>query len=224
MYVLEKILGKRQPVGSPAHRGTAVEAGIAHGLTDFGASVDDCVAVALRSYDTASALSSDPRREKYRDTIRDMVVQGLGELRPYGPPTSLQKFVEWRPDGLKYPIVGYADFMWDHLGVVVDLKTTEALPSQIKQSHAKQIALYACMSDNLDARIAYITPRKRATYQLENARQHLEALRRVALSCERFLDLSDDPGFYVGITAPDLESFFFAPPLARQAAFDVWGL
>lgn len=224
MFVMERVLGKRQPVGSPAHRGTAVEAGIAHGLTKPSAPIDECVAVAHQSYDTASALSSDPRREKYRDSIRDMVVQGLGELRPYGEPTGTQGFVEWRPEGLKYPIVGYWDFEFGQHGIVVDLKTTEALPSQIKIPHARQVALYASASDNTDARLTYVTPKKRATYHLENVREHLNALHRIALAVERFLSLSDDPEFFVGITAPDLESFYFAPPMARQAAFDVWAV
>jgi len=33
MYCLEKIVGVRQPVGAPAHRGTAVEHGIQPGRT-----------------------------------------------------------------------------------------------------------------------------------------------------------------------------------------------
>ena len=32
MWVAEKLLGLRQPVGAPAHRGVAVEDGVTHGL------------------------------------------------------------------------------------------------------------------------------------------------------------------------------------------------
>jgi hypothetical protein len=35
MWVAEKLLGLRQPVGAPAHRGTAVETGVTHGLLTF---------------------------------------------------------------------------------------------------------------------------------------------------------------------------------------------
>lgn len=224
MFVLERILGKRQPVGAPAHRGSAVEAGISAGLTDPDKVVDDCVALAEAEFDRLSALSSDPRREKYRETIRDMVIQGLGELRPYGRPSSTQGFVEWRPEGLRYPIVGYWDFEFANHGIVVDLKTTEALPSQIKIPHARQVALYASRSGNLDARLSYVTPKKRATYGLENVREHLNALHKIALSVENFLTLSDDPEFFVRITSPDLESFYWSTPQARQAAFETWGV
>ena len=64
MFVLEKVLGRRQPVGSPAHRGTAVEEGITLGLMDPSASVTSCIQAALAKYDAITALSSDKRREE----------------------------------------------------------------------------------------------------------------------------------------------------------------
>ena len=120
------------------------------------------------------------------------------------------------------PIIGYWDFQWADHGIVVDLKTTEALPSQIKTAHARQVALYAAVSGNMDARLAYVTPKKRAVYGLENVREHINALKRIAMAVERFLALSDDPEFFVSITSPDLESFYWQTPQARQAAFEIW--
>ena len=221
MFVAERILGLKQPVGAIAHRGTAVEAGLTHGLLNPDAPLEDCVAIALTSYDTLTALSGDVRREELRKTIPDVAASALEELRPYGVPTRTQERVEWHPEGLEYPIVGILDFAWDQHGIVVDLKTTAALPSKIKGGHARQVALYAA-SDNYSARIAYVTPKKRATYALENIKEHRNALHQIALRCERFLALSDDPEFFVSITAPDVESFYWAPPEARQTAFEVW--
>jgi len=220
MFVLERILGVRQPVGSPAHRGTAVEDGVTHGLMNLMASVEDCTAVAIKKYDTISALSGDKRREDYRVTIPEMVKTALEELRPYGTPSRCQGFVEWRPDGLASPIVGYFDYEWEQHGVLVDLKTTEKLPSSIKIPHARQVALYT-QSDNVDARLTYATPKKRATYRLENVREHRNALHQIALRLERFLSLSDDPEFFTSITAPDYESFYWGGP-ARQIGFERW--
>lgn len=223
MFVLERVLGQRQPVGAPAHRGTAVEDGVTIGLLNPAMPVDDCANVALKKYDTISALSGDKRREDYRETIPGMVASALTELRPYGIPTATQGFVEWRPEGLKCPIVGYFDYRWEQHGIIDDLKTTEKLPSSIKIPHARQVALYATQTgDNADARLTYVTPKKRATYQLENVRDHLNALHQIALRCERFLALSDDPDFFVSITAPDFDSFYWGGP-ARQIGFETWG-
>ncbi|MCO5129759.1 MAG: PD-(D/E)XK nuclease family protein [Xanthobacteraceae bacterium] len=224
MFVLERIMGIRQPVGAPAHRGTAVEDGVTAGLMDPTKPLDDCYAVAIKKYDAITALSGDKRREEYRDTIPAMVKTALEELRPYGVPSHCQQFVEWKPDGLKYPIVGYLDYRWEHHGIVVDLKTTGALPSSIKIPHARQVALYSTQTgDNVDARLAYVTPKKRATYQLENTRDHLNALHQIALRCEAFLAMSNDPEFFTSITCPDVESFYWGGN-ARQLAYKHWNI
>jgi hypothetical protein len=224
MYVLERILGQKQPVGVSAHRGTAVEAGVTLALMDANVALADCIAHALQTYDGLTALSGDPRREDQRKLIDAMVGIAAAELRPYGKPSSTQGFVEWRPDGLAYPIVGYYDFLWADHGILVDLKTTERLHAQIQVPHARQVALYTgAISDNIDGRLTYVTPRKCATYRLENAREHRNALHQIALRCEAFLALSDDPEFFVGITAPDFSNFYWSNPAARQAGYSVWG-
>lgn len=221
MFVLEKVLGFRQPVGAPAHRGIAVEDGITCGLLDPKASIDACVGVALKKYDTITALSGDKRREDYRATIQDMVESGLTELRPYGVPSKCQGFVEWKPEGLRLPVVGYFDYEWEQHGILVDLKTTEKLPSSIKPPHARQVAFY-CGTDNFDARLTYVTPKKRATYKVENIREHRAALFEIARRIENFLALSSDPKFFTSITAPDVESFYWNGPPARQLAYEHW--
>jgi len=220
MFVLEKVLGIRQPVGAPAHRGTAVEHGVTIGLQDPNAKLEHCIAEAEKKFDTISALSGDPRRADYREAIPAMVESALKELRPYGIPSGTQGFVEIRDPSLTLPIVGYYDFEWAEHGIIVDLKTTERLPSSIKIGHARQVALYA--SDNSDGRISYVTPKKSATYSLENKREHRAALIEIAKRIENFLAQSDDPQFFIGITAPDLESFYWTNPAARQLAFEHW--
>jgi hypothetical protein len=221
MFVLEKVLGQRQPVGSPAHRGTAVEAGVTAGLMDLGKPLADCIAIAEQKYDSITALSSDARRADYRETIGGMVTSALEELRPYGVPSATQGKVEWQPDGLSAPILGYFDFHWAEHNITVDLKTTEKLPSAVKVPHARQVALYVT-SNNADARATYVTPKKRATYRIDNINEHRAALHQIALRCERFLALSEDPQFFVGITAPDFESFYWGGP-AREVGFQTWG-
>ena len=221
MYVLEKIIGRRQPVGAPAYRGTAVEDGVTAGLLDPSKSLDECASVALAKYDQITALSGDRRREEYRDTISAMVASALEELRPYGIPSHCQGFIEWKPEGLQYPIVGYYDYHWEQHNITTDLKTTEKLPSSVKIPHARQVALYVT-TNNADARATYVTPKKRATYRIENVDSHRQALHQIALRCEAFLALSDDPQFFVNITAPDFESFYWGGP-ARQIGFETWG-
>lgn len=221
MFVLEKIIGQRQPVGSPAHRGTAVEDGVTFGLLNPQAAIADCVEAAYKTYDRVTALSGDARRADYRATIPEMVRTALEELRPYGVPTQCQGFIEWRPEGLKMPIVGYFDYHWSDHNITIDLKTSEKLPSSVKIPHARQVALYVT-TNNADARATYVTPKKRATYQIENINEHRKALHEIALRVEKFLSLSDDPEFFTKIIAPDYESFYWGGP-ARQVGYQTWG-
>lgn len=224
LYTLERILQQRQPVGCSAHRGSAVEAGVTLGLLED-AKTEDCIEHALGTYDRLAAMSADPRKEYQRDNlIADMVKNALDELRPYGRPSSVQGLVEWHPDGLTYPFIGYYDFFWEDHGILIDLKTTEKLHQKIQLPHARQVALYSSvLSDNIDTRVTYVTPRKVATYQLENKREHLAALVQIAKRVEAFLELSDDPGFFVSITAPNFDSFYWNNPAARQSGYETWG-
>jgi hypothetical protein len=221
MFVLERVIGLKQPVAVPAHRGVAIEDGVTLGLMNPDATLQDCINVAFAKYDVLTAMSTDERREKYRATIPDMVRQALVELRGYGVPSATQGYIEWQPTGLELPIVGYFDFHWERHNITTDLKTTARMPSEVKVNHARQISLYVS-SNNADPRVTYCTPKKCQTYSVENINEHRKALHQIALRVEKFLTLSDDPQFYLNITAPDLESFYWTSPAARQLAYQLW--
>jgi hypothetical protein len=154
-----------------------------------------------------------------------MVEQGFLALKTYGKPSSAQKLVTRDVEGLAVPIIGYYDFAWDDLGLIVDLKTTDAVPSNIRASHARQGAFYAaCISGNWSARICYASAKKSANALIENQAAHLAAMDAIALTIQRFLSLSTDPKELAALVVPDVESFYFSDPMARQAAFEVWGI
>lgn len=223
-FLLERCMGKRSPVGCAAYRGSAVEHGLSLGLME-GASDQECIVAANVEYWRLSALSADPRRDKEADAIPEMVKMALAELRPYGKPTSAQGLVEWKVEGLAVPMIGYYDFEWGQHNILTDLKTTHALPSKISVRHARQVALYnAARGGKIDTRVTYVTPKKSATYHLENAAEHVHSLERIALSIQNFLSLSDDPVELSKYIAPDIDSFYFNDPIMRQHAYEVWGI
>jgi len=227
MFYLEYVLGEKQPTNVAMSRGAAVEDGVTHGLMHFTAfdtdDFDECAKVALTTYDARTALLSDERREKVRATIPDMVKTALDALLPYGRPTGMQGLVEWQPDGLLLPVIGYYDYQWDDHGILVDLKTTEKIPGSIKFSHARQVAHYA-VSDNIDARLVYVTPRRIEVYRLENVRQHRNGLALIGKSVEKFLSQSGDPEELKWHALPNLDDFYWKDPQLRQRAYEIWGL
>lgn len=227
LWVMEKLLGHKSAPGCAAHRGTAAERGIEAGLFEPTRPVEDCISIALDEYDRLAALSGDPNKQKERDAIPGIVRTALAELRQYGVPTrpenERQHKIEVRLEDVPVPVIGYLDFLWDGHGILLDLKTQLRLASEIKEPHARQVALYVKAHGNYQARIAYATPSRIGVYALENAKEHLEALRRIFITMNRFLAVSKDPQELVGIVCPDYGSFYWNDPATRAKGFEIFG-
>lgn len=223
-FVLDKCLKKKGQVGAAAHRGTAVEKGIVYGLENS-ATDEECIKVARDEFWKLSALSGDPSHEKESNAVPEMVKIGLKELRGYGKPTSTQGKIEYRFDEIAVPFIGYYDIEWSNHNILVDIKTTHALPSKISTNHARQVSLYAVALGNaVDPRVTYVTPKKCATYRVENVSEHVKALERIGSAIQRFLSISEDPMELAKHVMPDVDSFYFKDPMARQAVFEIWGI
>ena len=117
VWVLERLLDKRAPVGAAAHRGSAIEAGVVLGLLYPEKPAIECGEVALEKYESLVALSGDPNREKERDAVAPTVLTVLAELRQYGIPDQVQRRIE-KPlaDGLP-PLLGFSDIEWTRHGL-----------------------------------------------------------------------------------------------------------
>jgi hypothetical protein len=70
MFILQKLMKVKNPVGPAAHRGTSVESGIVAGLVD-GLSEAECVNVARSQFASLTALMSGPKKEKEEAAIAD---------------------------------------------------------------------------------------------------------------------------------------------------------
>ena len=129
-------------------------------------------------------------------------------------------------------MIGFVDWRFSAHGLIVDLKTTERLPSAIGASHGRQGAVYATAHGNFGMRFAYAKPGPakgdgRQVQVLEmsgdDVRAHLAALRLIALSLGRFLALSHDARELAGLIVPDFDSFYWSDPSVRAAGRDVFG-
>lgn len=223
LYVMERLMNVKTPMGCAAHRGSAAERGVEHGLLRPGAPVEDCQAVALAAYDKLTALSADPNRAKEREAIPGIVATALKELRQYGVPSACQRRIEVRLPDVPVPFLGFVDFDFEQHGLLVDLKTELRLTSAIKDAHARQVALYI-HGTNLAARLAYTTPSKIGVYQLEDAPRHVAAMRQIALRMDRFLSITGDLQELAGLLVPNLDDFRFNNPAVRAASLAHFGM
>lgn len=228
MWAMEKLLGKRAPVGAAAHRGTSVEAGVEAGLFDPEMPVEECQKIALEQFSRLTAFSADPRVQKERDAIGPAVAVALAELRQYGIPAKAedgrQHKISVSLDGIPVPLEGYLDFRFDGHGIVVDLKTQLRLSSSISATHARQGAIYHAAMGNYQIRFAYTTPQKIGVYVLENPSEILKQVVAIAQCMERFLSLTDDKELLTRSIAPNMDSFYWNDNTARALAREVWGV
>lgn len=225
-WCLDYLLKRRLPVGASAHRGTAIEAGVSLGLFEPDTPVETCQAAALKEYDRLTALSGDPRRQSQREVVAPTVAIALAELRQYGIPTrppgmqAQHKITNDLGDGLPL-LIGYLDFYWEQHGLVLDLKTTERVPSSISTPHARQGSGYVA-GTNMSCRFAYASPKRIAVYGLEDVPGHFAAMREIATRLRRFLALSSDPQELCGLLVPDVESFHWSDPQAQAVRKEVF--
>jgi len=214
MWCMEKLLGKRAPVGAAAHRGTAVETGVEAGLFDPEMPVEECQKIALETFSRLTAIAP-------------AVAIGLKELRQYGIPAKpeggRQHKISVNLDGVSVPFEGYLDFRFDDHGIVVDLKTQLRLSSSISATHARQGAIYHAALGNYQIRFAYTTPQKIGVYVLENPQDILTQVTAIAQCMERFLSLTDDKELLTRSIAPNYDNFYWNDTLARAMGREVWG-
>lgn len=222
LWVMEKLLGKRGAVGCAAHRGSAAEDGIVHGLLHPAATLEECQAKALVAFDRLAVLSGDPRRDKERDAVPSIVAAALPELRQYGIPDEVQLRVERRLEGVPVPLIGFLDVAWSAHGITLDIKTQLRLSSEISASHARQVSLYVA-GTNREGRVAYCTPQKIGVYRLADPAAHLADLANIARRLGAFLALSSDRHALAAAVCPNFDSFYWSDPTTRALGKEMFG-
>lgn len=221
LWIMERLLDKKTPPSAPMHRGNAVEAGVVAALK--GASFEEAIGIAYTRFAKDAAMS--PNRGKEEAGIRGMVYQGYELLKSFGPPDRTQQRKEWQMEGVLVPMLGFSDLEYDRHGLVIDIKTTFRLHSEIQVSHARQVASYLGAGSNMRGGVAYVTDKRNACYQVENPAEHVKSLTRIALSLQRFLAVSKDPNELASLLSPDVDSFYYkGDQRTRQAAFEVYGV
>ena len=229
LWCASYLMKRRTPVGPAAHRGTAIECGVEAGLFDPEMPVKECQDLALAKYHALTRgvlINTDPRVEKERDCIPSSVAIALAELRQYGVPEKAegrQHKIEVTLDGVPVPIVGYLDWLFPQHGMLVDLKSTSRIPSEMTEAHCRQGAIYGAAKGNHQVRFAYVSAKRIAVYALANQERHIASVVRAAKAIENLLSLSSDGELLTRCFAPDMSSFYWGDASARALATEIWG-
>lgn len=222
-------MGIRGSTNANMARGNAVEKAIEYALTDEFADADEAVDFAIKEFNRETALVVGKEdRDKQREDIEGYVRVGIEALSQFGVPTSTQnKLLIEHPD-LPVPILGYDDFQFDKDGVKisVDLKTTKACPSSIREPHRNQGAVYATALPDHQIKFCYVTPKKSAVYEVTHAeaKELMQDFVKAVQAMEKFLSISDDVQELASFFAPSYSSFYWDDPIIRSEAKRIFGV
>lgn len=222
LWVLRYLFGVHDDATAYAWRGKAIETAV-EAVID-GASDEQAVAVAMEAFEKDAGGEIAPEIDRQRHAIPSMVRQAAPIFRELGTPVARQRRIEVWIDGIEVPVIGYADFVYDGGGypIVLDLKTTYAIPSSPRFDHAIQIVTYADALKLLPG-LLYISPKRFAVY----GANHVDAiaarrtLRLSAFAIRAMLAAAETKEAAAAFFVPTGDDFRWSD-MTRSAAAGVW--
>lgn len=167
VWVMQYLHGKRTPMGAAAWRGICTEDAVAAIL--LGTPATEAIDQAIEKFDKRFIVG-DEATTRERDRIKPMATLAVAELQAYGKPEfpevedgdHHQNKVEItaKGDGWSIPVIGYLDLVFPDHGLVIDLKTTGRIPTQMSPEHQLQRAIYAKAKGNMAVKFLYVSDKK----------------------------------------------------------------
>ncbi len=200
-WISQYLYGNKGKFGAAAKAGVLVEEAVVNVLArgwDAGAAV----AAAQQAYNTFTAIGATETDQKRGQGIQGMIELALEALKPFGQPEFdrdgitgdiKQKKVEvtCRGEGWSLPVIGFVDLDFPHHGVLVDLKTTGKMPSEMSAAHLRQQAIYQQAFGNRAVSFLYVTSKKSQLFTPEGHKDVLSDIKAILTRQERFLRLGD---------------------------------
>ncbi len=193
-WVAKYLLGQRFKFGVAAQVGVLAEQVTVDVL--LGSGYDDALKKATDKFNYDNALNVN---EKERERVNDIGAMSkllLDELKPYGIPEfslSGQKKIEinCKGYGWELPVIGFLDLDYPQHGLIVDIKTTARMPSNMSRAHQRQAAIYEKAVGNRAVKFLYATPKKAAWMEVDDVSDVLAEIKTILNRQERFLRLGD---------------------------------
>jgi len=199
MWVAQYLFARRGKFGAAAKSGVLVEEAVVNVLSR-GMECAVAIQQAIAAYQKFTALGCSDADTKRGEGMGSMIELALEALAQYGEPefdsdlTGLkQKKIELmcNGDGWQLPIIGYVDLHYPKHGVVVDLKTTMRMPSELSDSHHRQACIYQKCFGNHAVRFLYVTPKKYEFHECGDVGDRLAEIKAILNRQENFLRLGD---------------------------------
>jgi len=221
MWVLRYLYKFKDRAGPFAWRGNAVEAGLAVWLQNVPAkrNLDASIAAALARFEQEAQGEISDKIEKELKGIPRMVQQAINALHDRPIPDAVQAPIKIWFDDIEVPVKGFIDFVWPE--ECLDLKSTFSMPSEPKEAHCRQVAVYTKAKER-PCRLLYVTPTKHDFKPCVDIDKHLNYAHRQARSIRNLLWVCNSKEQIAEFFLPDFDNYVWDRDETKEAANLIW--
>jgi len=214
LWTMRYLFGVRSSSGAGAVRGIAEEYALAEkyekGFFDFKALESKFIALCCES----NVDLNDSRTLKEKDALRSFGTI-LDENFNYKNLETYQEKVEVQLEDLPIPIIGYVDFLFKD--TIVDLKTTNRMPSRPTEAQKRQMALYSMAYPEKSVDLFFVSPKGHKIFTLDKLTAYKKQLKKVAFSIEKFLSISEDRHELASLLYPNFDKWEWSDDMKKEA-------
>ena len=211
-WVAHYLYGKKGSASPAMWRGIFTEQAVSDVLTGK-LGFDAAIHKAIEDYDSKILFDDNGSAGKERGNIVPMTELAVAALEQYRKPDFPEDGSQHRVsllakgDDWEVEFMGYVDFKYPELGLVVDLKTTMRMPSTMAIGHQRQRAFYA-KATNYDVKFLYVTPKKCEMKEDGDVGELMADIKAHLTRQEAFLRLGDKD-LLKAIVPVDPDSFYW---------------
>ena len=132
---------------------------------------------------------------------------------------SYQEKVLVKLDEISVPILGYIDFRFKDK--IVDLKTTARIPSKPTEGQGRQMALYSMAYPNNTVDLFFAGTKSHKKFTVENLDEYKSQLKKVAMTIQKFLSISNDKHELASLVYPNFDSWMWGEKMKEEAG-KIW--
>ena len=220
LWVARYLFKMKSSSGASAVRGIATEFVLADkyekGVFDY-----NLLDVKFMSLCAESGIDlGDIKTAKEKKLLKDFGTI-IDENFDYKDLEAYQEKVEVQIEDMPVPIIGYIDFRFK--GKIVDLKTSTRMPTRPTEAQKRQMALYSMAYPDSSVDLFFATPKEHKKFTLKNLTLYKKQLRKVALSIQKFLSISDDKHELASLVYPNYDSWLWSGDM-KDEANKIWSV
>ena len=224
-WIAKYLFNKKFSFSNAARAGVLAEEAVTN-IIGRGWLEADAIKEATTQYNKACAFGASESDRKRGEAIPEMIRLAVAELKQYGTPEfdgGKQKKIEVQcnGDGWSLPIIGYLDYDFPQHGLVIDLKTTLKLPSQMSNGHLRQQAIYQKAKGNYRVKFLYCTPKKSQVFDCGDTTNILGEIKTILNRQEAFLRLGDAETLRRVIPVSQESYYWTGDAMIRKELYDL---